>query len=459
MPKISPTDAVASRIFDYWFQYCVTYSGTPGCQVCIRKAGNLVFNKAYGYADLDKKELYTTGHIGRLSSHSKILTACVMLRLQAEGALSLNDLASEHLPWLRRHPDKRVKQITLRDLLTHRAGLFGNGADGSYWELGKPFLSEKQIRDEVLRDKLVYAPNTDTKYSNIGYALLGMVAQNVTGLTYDQLVQKFILKKLRSLHLQTDYAQTNNNEKYAYGYSKKLYEGKSRAFKHVSTFGMAAAAGLCGNVENTTLLLHELYFGEKLLEANDQKELLNLCWPIKNSSTDSYGLGTAFNKTNCGLFVGHSGGFPGFTSQTRLWKGTDYIFGFISNTSESISLTAIKSIAHIYLKLQETFTKQEMPSLLVSAPMMHWWGASLYVVGKEKALWIPMNDWSIGEDAVVLLRRKDGLFESQSISGYSSVGEPVKIFIEGKKIAAVKFGAFLALPESEFSKRSKSALI
>ncbi|MCL2469136.1 MAG: beta-lactamase family protein [Alphaproteobacteria bacterium] len=454
MPNQTTKDRIVVRLLDFWLQYGATHFDVPGFQVCIRKGEKVLLSKAYGYACLESRHKYTTSHWGHLASHSKMLTAALALVLQESGKLSLSDTAAQHLGWLKRHVDKRYQQITLRDLLTHRAGILGDGTDGSYWSLERAFPSAHELKAEILRSRLVYAPNTETKYSNFGYSLFALVLEKIFNKPYRVLVNDIILVKNKDLALTPDY-DSDQEEKYASGYSKRFYEGERKAFRHVPTHALAAATGLCGNIESSTLLVKRLYLDGYMISEESRRELRNLNWPIKNATQELYGLGTAFHQTDCGLFCGHSGGFPGFTSQTRLWNQTDYVFGFVANTSASISMAAIKSFGRIFLKIEETFSENEMSSLLVSPPLMNWWGVGVYVLGKNKALYLPILDWSFGDESIVFFRRKDGFFETHKISGYGSVGEPVEFFVKDRKIKAVKRGAFLALPKKEFLEKSR----
>ena len=166
---------LALQVIDIWLDYQARYSNLPGFQVCIRKKGHIIFSKAYGYANLKTKLALNTNDLFHIASHSKTFTSCAILQLVEQGKLNLQQAAIDFLPELKKHKDKRFKHLTIRDLLSNRSGIFRDGLDSDFWDLQKPFLSKDQLIQEVLSSDLIYTPNIYSKYSNIGFSLLGLI--------------------------------------------------------------------------------------------------------------------------------------------------------------------------------------------------------------------------------------------------------------------------------------------
>ena len=110
---LTPVEKIAFELLDKWLVYQAKYADITGYQISIRKKGNLIFNKAYGYANIEKKTPYKTSHVGHIASHSKMFTACAALQLQQAGVLSLTDPMVKYLPELTKHKDKRFKDVDL----------------------------------------------------------------------------------------------------------------------------------------------------------------------------------------------------------------------------------------------------------------------------------------------------------------------------------------------------------
>lgn len=456
MPAATRHEKAAFDALDIWLAHRVRFGGLPGVQVCARKNGAVLFSQAYGMANAAKKEKYTTRHAGHIASHSKMFTACLTLQLMEQGVLSIYDPAVLHLPWLNKHKDKRVREITLRDLMTHRAGLFRDGMDASFWEQEKPFPTRAQLQAQTLAAKLVYDPNTETKYSNFGTALLGLALESATGMEYADLFAEHILPKLPGAVLTPDYG-LRPRIKYAAGNSRKIFDQKSRQLRNEPAKALAPATGFCGTAESTTQFLHTLLQTDKLLPQRMRREVAHLNWKVRNMATESYGYGMIFSGIGEDVYIGHSGGYPGFGSQTRLLKGTDYVFSAIMNSTEFDSLAIIRTMADLIRKVESVFATDR--KIEVSPVVMNKWGSWQYIVGGKSAIAL-MSDMPSPTDAPqILQRRRDGNYYADKANGFTNVGEPVSFIRKAGKIVAVKSGANTLYPADEFLKRAKKTVL
>src|ERR1035441_5645049 len=106
-----------------WLEFRYKREEIPGYVVAIAHKGKIVFNEAYGYADLEKKTKLTPQHMIRIASHSKTFTATALMKLQETGKLRIDDYVVQYLPWLKEHRDKRWQKVTIRQLMSHGAGV------------------------------------------------------------------------------------------------------------------------------------------------------------------------------------------------------------------------------------------------------------------------------------------------------------------------------------------------
>ncbi len=376
-------------------------------------------------------------------------TACAFLQLEAQGQIHLNSKAINYIPELQKHIDPHFKEITIRDLLTHRSGIFRDGVDSIFWELQKPFLSRHELLEEVLSAHLVYTPNSVTKYSNMGYGLLGMILENKMERPYVEGIQKLILSKLPNTKIIADYEPATGLI-FADGHTRSYFAGARRAMEHAAANGLASATGFCANAESTSLFFHELLQGSKLLSPQTQKEILSLTWPVKNSKTERYGLGIQVEETEPHL-IGHSGSYPGFITQTRWIAGTNYMVSFFLNTNEFIPALAVKSIAALITKIKETFSNKEASVAMVTEAMMSKYRTTIHVISGTKALCFDVDTWSLCDAVLLLEQQKGGYYSCQQENGYGSVGE--KIYYNktsGNRVESVKWGSFTLHNEQTF---------
>ena len=171
--------AAAIDYIPRWLEFQMRQGEHVGLSLAIAHQGRPVLAQAFGHADLGTGQRLTPQHLFRIASHSKTFTATAVMLLREQGRLQLDDPIGRYVPGL--HP--RVAAATLAQLLSHSAGLVRDGSDAGQWVERRPFLNEAELRAD-LADGPSIEVNTRFKYSNHGYALLGMAIESITGQAY-----------------------------------------------------------------------------------------------------------------------------------------------------------------------------------------------------------------------------------------------------------------------------------
>jgi len=179
-----------------------------GASIAIAKDGKLFFARGFGYSDtitLVETQPYSQF---RIASISKLVTAIGIMKLQEEGRLSMNDkvfgpdgiLNDEYFSEPR---DKRAYDITIAHLLSHEAGWSPRYGDHMFMPITvaekmgvKPPASTKTIVRFALDKRLHYTPGKGRAYSNLGYSILGLVIEKVSGMSYDDYCKHAFLEPL-----------------------------------------------------------------------------------------------------------------------------------------------------------------------------------------------------------------------------------------------------------------------
>ena len=170
-------------------------SHSPGLVYGIVADGRLVHVKGLGVQDLERKRPVTADSLFRIASMTKSFTALAILKLRDEGKLSLDDLAETHVPEMRSwtYPTSDSPRIRIRDLLTHQGGFVTDNPWGDRQQLLPQADFTKMLKNGVPFSR---SANMAYEYSNFGYALLGRIIANVTGMPYADYVDRSILKPL-----------------------------------------------------------------------------------------------------------------------------------------------------------------------------------------------------------------------------------------------------------------------
>jgi CubicO group peptidase (beta-lactamase class C family) len=179
-----------------------------GASLAIAKDGRLIFARGFGYADTASKRKTQPYNRFRIASISKLITAIGIMKLQEDGKLALDDRVFGpdgilNDPYYSDPKDKRVYGITVAHLLSHEAGWTQRFGDQMFMPITiaekmgiKPPVSTKAIVRYALDKRLHYTPGTGRAYSNLGYSILGLIIEKVSGMTYEEYCKKFVLEPL-----------------------------------------------------------------------------------------------------------------------------------------------------------------------------------------------------------------------------------------------------------------------
>jgi CubicO group peptidase (beta-lactamase class C family) len=168
---------------------------TPGCAVGLSRAGQVLLERAYGMADLERGVANRPDTIFEAGSVSKQFTAAAVLLLAEDGKLSLDDPVRKYVPEL---PDAAAA-ITVRQMLHHTSGLrdWGNVAGIGGWPRGTRVHTHDHVLDILARQEaLNFAPGTRWSYSNSGYNLAAILVTRVAGEPFADFTRKCIFEPL-----------------------------------------------------------------------------------------------------------------------------------------------------------------------------------------------------------------------------------------------------------------------
>ncbi|CAN5279838.1 hypothetical protein BH09BAC6_BH09BAC6_06200 [soil metagenome] len=268
--------------------------------ILVSKNGKIIFEKGYGFQDINNKALNTPNTLFQIGSMTKQFTATVILKLEEQNKLSINDKISKYFPDLKRGDD-----ITIKNLLTHTSGLSEIFRDPLYIKEDKTKpMSKEKLLSFFIDKPLYFEPGTKYTYCNSGYILLGLIIEKVTGKPYEQAVRELILKPLKMTHTGFNFAAVNKEQK-ALGYNKfsKMENTASNPWDSTATY---SAGSLYSNV-NDLYLWHAGLLKYKILS---KASLEKAYTPF----LDGYGLGCWIDTLYKKRVISHGGNIEGFTS-------------------------------------------------------------------------------------------------------------------------------------------------
>jgi len=332
-PSADPDVQGAIRLFSSWIEGQIRYRELPGVAVGVVADQRLVWARGFGLADLASKRPMTPATKFRMASHSKLFTATAIMQLREQGKLQLDDPVVKYLPWFRvksAAPDD--PPITIEELLTHSSGLPREaGAHWTTWE----FPTREELIRLIPERQAAFSPETRWKYSNLAYTVAGMVIEAVSGESWASYVGKQIFEPLGMTGSSVDRAVPD----LATGYSARR-PGKARdVIPFVDARGMAAATGITSSVEDMARFVSAQFRtgprgGDRILSTASLREMHRVRM-LESTWTRGQGIGFSVSREGGQIYIGHGGGYPGYTTNTSIELASKVGVIVLTNTNDS----------------------------------------------------------------------------------------------------------------------------
>jgi D-alanyl-D-alanine carboxypeptidase len=323
----------AERLFSAWIEGQIAYRGLPGIAVGVVSDQELVWSKGFGFADIKAKLPMTATTKFRMGSNSKLFTAIAIMQLREEGKLGLDDPVVKYLPWFKAKPaGEDDGPITIEQLLSHSSGLQRDAAD--HWVSYKfPTIDELQ---RLYADRqAAFAPSVRWKYSNLAYAVAGLVVEQVSGEGWADYVEHHIFKPLE----MNDSSVDKNVAGLAVPYGRRMPDGSREVLPFVESRGMAAATGITSDVADMAKFISAQFRrgsrgGAQIVSSGSWREMLRVR-SVEENWTSGTGLGFDINRVRDKTYIGHGGGYPGNTTQTLIQLDDKVGVIVLTNTNDS----------------------------------------------------------------------------------------------------------------------------
>ncbi len=315
----------------------------PGYAYGIMLDGQLIHSESGGFIDLEHKIPATPHSMFRVASMTKSFVSMAILLLRDAGKLRLDDPLYLCIPEIQNQQlTKDAPVITVRDLLVHTAGF----PTDDPWADRKMGETDEQLLN-LLKGGIFFSTTAGTtfEYSNLGYTLLGFIIEKITGISYGQFIAEKIWKPL-GMEAEWDFKDVPAFQ-LAHGYRWEEERWKEEEMDPHGTFG--AMGGMIASVESFSryVAIHQSAWPPRdeveagplkrssIREMHQPHIFSDLMPDFKYSEgtpccvTRAYGYGVRWHRdSHQRVFVGHSGGLPGFGSNWYIMP--EYGLGVIS---------------------------------------------------------------------------------------------------------------------------------
>lgn len=350
---------------------------TVGFAVGVVYKDKVIYEKGFGYRDLDQKLPVTPNTLFAIGSCTKAFTDALLGQLQNEGKLDFDQPVTTYLPQLRFFTPELTSQVTVRDMMSHRTGIPRH--DGSWYYF-------PSSRDSLLRRMQYMEPAATLRqkflYNNFMYMALGALAEQLTGQSWESLVRERILNPLKMENTNLSVSDMTSASDASLGY-RVVKDSLIRKEEYYNSGGMSSAGSINSSVAEMTQWVKLWINGGKLagreiLSASYIKEAMSsqmvvFDFPyteVPDLFLGNYGMGWMMFSYKGHFRVEHGGNINGFSAYTS----------FFPTDSIGIVVLANQGNSPLPYIIENTLADR-----LLNAPAFDWNGRIKQDVVKEKA--------------------------------------------------------------------------
>lgn len=423
--EVRTEDAWINPAIDYagrWIDFKMGQFGQPGCVIAFTYRGQLVHEQAYGVADLTTGEALTPRHRFRVASHSKTFTATGIFKLIDQGRLSLDSTAGSFVEGL--HPE--VAAVTIRQLMSHGAGLVRDGDNAGFFGDVRPFLVKDELLAE-LKKPLAIEAGQRFKYSNYGYSLLGLIIEAITGEAYANWMQREIIAAAGLSETDPD-MPANAAFPFARGHTARLLSPSRLVIPGVNPGNaMASATGFVSTAADLARFMAQLSpdVERSVLSAASRREMVKQVWDDPASGVvRNYSLGVYGSKPSGIDNFGHIGAFQGTITRTAMLPDLGVSVSVLTNAIDGPAVLWVEAL----IRILQRFHQAGAPPAAHADWTGRWWGLwgaiEIVALGDKIITFNPAFDLPFAEASEITLSNADNGVVT-SAPGFDRFGEPV----------------------------------
>lgn len=264
--------------------------------VAILKDGEMIYQKAYGYANIESKKKNDPNTLFRIGSISKTYTATLIMKAVEEGLLKLDDTLSKFYPDF-----KNSDKMTISHMLQHRSGLYNFTNSPLYVQYMTQPKTKAEMLEILLSTENSFEPDQKYEYSNSAYVLLSYILEDVYEMEYGDILNEKILSPLE---LEQTYfgkaIDQSGNESVSY-----VRTAQWKISPETNMMIPLGAGGITATAKDVALFYEALFNDEIIQESSFQK---------MKEIKDGFGYGLFEMPYYDEKILGHTGGIDGFQS-------------------------------------------------------------------------------------------------------------------------------------------------
>ena len=337
----------------------------PSVAAAVVRDGDTVWETAVGAADVAEKRDATPETQYRVGSITKTFTAAAVMHLRDAGKLGLDDTLDVHIPGAAHAP-------TIRGLLSHTSGMQRETQDDGWLTLR--FAPAEELVATLGDAEQVLPSGARYHYSNLAFALLGIVVERASGVPYTEYVRTRILEPLGLRRITFEPEQPA-----AVGYLVDAFREGAVPERGVETGAWISAGQMWGTVGDLCRWAAFLASPDESVLSRATVEEMRTVQTIADHDrwTSGYGLGLALRRDGERILAGHGGAMPGFIAGVLVSPSDGIGAAALTNSSEAevepLVVQLIARTVDVWPVAPEPWRFEEPPPVDVESMLGIWW--------------------------------------------------------------------------------------
>lgn len=351
--RLKEIDEYAAKALRDW--------NVPGAAIAIVKDDKVIFAKGYGVRERGKPAPVDERTLFAVASNSKAFTAAALAILVDEGKIKWDDPVTKYLPEFQLYDPYVTRELTVRDLLSHRSGLATFGGDLLWYE-------SSYDRKEILRRIRYLKPTSSFRsrygYQNIMFLAAGEIVAVVTGKSWDEFVRERFFVPLGMKTTNTSIRAFKAGDNVATPHNE--VDGKLRVIRYGNVDAAGGAAAINSNVAEMAEWLrlqlgrgkyqgkqifsgavaHQMWTPHTIIPISEQAQKFN---PTRHFN--AYGLGWFLSDYHGRKVASHGGGLDGMISQVGLMPEENLGVVVLTNSETPYASFMVSKIFDLFLNV------------------------------------------------------------------------------------------------------------
>jgi len=352
--RLSGLDKQLNEVLNDW--------KAAGFAVAVVKKDKIIYSKGFGYRDYENKIPVDANTLFEIGSSTKAFTSSILGMLREEGSVDFGESPRTYIPYLKFQNDELNNMTTVRDFMSHRSGL---PRHDFAW-----YMFNTDNKDSLLQRMEHQEPFTGVReqwyYNNYGFLIQGVIAEKVTGKSWEDNIKERIFDPLGMKRSNTNISGLKSDSNASFGYEVKDDKIKKMDYYDISGMGPAGSIGSSVNdmARWAMLWLNKGKNGEKQIlpesyinEAISSHAIVSGGLPRKGDPDmffGNYGYGWFLTSYKGHYRVDHGGNIDGFSANVAFFPTDDLGIIVLTNQNGSTIPAIVRNtIADRMLKVRK----------------------------------------------------------------------------------------------------------